>query len=686
MIVKRTNKKSNLLLYLLIFLFIFYYALRCFTAIEKAGNFEFDILTKEIDNIWKITTPLILSFNNVMYSSGIALFVIMVIETYRMQTKKNIQENSMGSSEWEDPQATKKIRDDDFSNNFIFTKTEIISKFMRKTGLNLNITMVGRPGTGKSRYVYKNNLLNANGETIICTDPKGELLRTCGYSLKQQGYTIKVLNLVEKWKGNHYNPLYYIKRLPHDAPTIKDIEKSFNAGVHPIIQTEEQLEKAVNEMIQEDDVMRLINLLMANTKGENIEQTTGDPYWEHATNLYLQSLIYLAKWQERYLNTPCNFERVLELIRMSKADESENSNGLSRVDMFYEEIRQKEPDYIGLKQWDHFKITAKSPKMLATIIMEATVRIASFNIREVAEMTQDDDMELYRIGKAGNEGKIIYFIITDPMDSTYNFLASLFYSQIFTIIDANAKANDGQCANLVMLYMEEFAQLGDIPRFVETLAYIRGLNAGCLVGLQSLSQLKGKYKDSWETVLDCCDTFLFLGSKSKETLEYVSVLMGKKTWYKKSSGRTTSKNNSSTYTWDVQGRELAMIDELERMPKGHAVVLMGDYYPFYSELFDIKNNPRYGELYEEWEKGKEDNDIKLYIHEKELKKTKNQVKWENIAKEYCLNYHVPFKNVKLPYQRKEELTVNITSVELKQYRQTGGFLSRKQQQDLINNN
>lgn len=683
MIVKRTQKKSNVVLYAFLFLFITYYSLRCFTAVEKVGEFQLDILTQEMDNIFKITTPLTLNADNLVYSCGISLFVIMIIETFKMQTKKNIQENSMGSSEWEDPNATKKIKDEDFTNNFIFTKTEIISKNMRKTGLNLNITMCGRPGSGKSRFIYKNNLLNANGETIICTDPKGELLRSCGYSLKQQGYTIKVLNLVEKWKGNHYNPLHYIKRLPKDAPTIRDIEKSFNAGEHPMIKTQEQLEKAVNEMIQEDDVMRLINLLMANTKGENIDQTTGDPYWEHATNLYLQSLIYLAKWRERYHNEPANFERVLELIRMSKTDEDEER---SKVDMFYEEIREVEPNYIGIKQWDHFKITAKSQKMLVTIIMEATVRIASFNIREVAEMTQDDDMELYRIGKAGAEGRIIYFIITDPMDSTYNFLASLFYSQVFTIIDTNAKANNGQCENLVMMYMEEFAQLGDIPRFVETLAYIRGLNAGCLIGLQSLSQLKGKYKDSWETVLDCCDTFLFLGSKSKETLEYVSTLMGKKTWYKKSSGRTTSKNNSSTYTWDVQGRELAMIDELERMPKGHAVVLMGEYFPFYSELYDISKNPRYEELYEEWQKGNQDNDAKLYLHEKEVKKSNNQLKWESIARQYCINYHLPFKNVKLPFERKEEVTTNLTKKELKKYMQTGGFLSKKQEQKLMKEN
>ena len=224
---------------------------------------------------------------------------------------------------------------------------------------------------GKSRYYFKPNILSANG-SIIVTDPKGELLRDCGYSLKNKGYTIKVLNLDEKSNSNHYNPLMYIKEI-----------KNFDDVLHKDINS---------HAIQEDDVMTLINTLMLNTKVETIDNTSGDPFWNKAEMIYLQALFYytLRHYDKRHQN----FTTILKLIRLSSPD----NTGVSALDRLFDEWAKNEPNAIGVKQYKHFKVAASAPKMMSTIIMVATARLAAFNIKEIANLTDTDDMELSRIG------------------------------------------------------------------------------------------------------------------------------------------------------------------------------------------------------------------------------------------------------------------------------------------------
>lgn len=276
-------------------------------------------------------------------------------------------------------------------------------------------------------------------------------MRDCGYSLKKKGYTIKVLNLDEKSKSNHYNPFVYIKELP----SFDDMLGNTNP----------------NHKIQEDDVMSLINTLMLNTKSENIENTSGDPFWEKSEMIFLQSLFYytIRHYEKRHQN----FTTILKLIRLSNPD----STGVSPLDKLFDNWAKDEPDAIGVKQYKHFKVAASAPKMMSTIIMVATARLAAFNIKEIANLTDTDDMELDRIGmptdddspllKQINEtsgkhignGKIAYFIITKPSDSTFNFLASIFYTQVFAMIDENAKRLGGSLVTPLEIYMDEWAQL-----------------------------------------------------------------------------------------------------------------------------------------------------------------------------------------------------------------------------------
>lgn len=670
MIVKNF-KKSSVLINVLLFIFVTYFVMRVCTLMnDNQGKITLEILDMALNNLYKIWLPLNLTKENILASIGCGIFSVMLLETYYLTDKKNMQNEAMGSAQWSDGKEFKKIQDKNFYNNYILTSQAIISRNMAVSKLSRNIIMIGAPGRGKSRYVFKPNLLNSNGNTIICTDPKGELLRDCGNVLKEQGYDIKVLNIDEKWKSNHYNPLKYIKKLPIDAIDVKTIERARMEGKDDEKLDEDTFNERINHVIQEDDVMSLVNTLFANTKGD-IDTTQGDPFWEHLANLYVQALIYIALWYKKVFGQACNFQIILYYISKTKLDEDGN---ITEIDNLVNKIREEEPDYIGINQWDLFKKSATTPKTLTTVTLEAVARLNSFNVKEVKNLTSDDDMELNRIGKGGDEGKIAYFIITNPNDNTFNYLANMFYSQIFNIIDKNAKENDGSLAVPTDLYMDEWYQLGEIPRFLEILAYIRGLNCGVLIGVQSVGQLEGRYKDNWETVFDCCDHILYLGSKSKKTLDYMSAIMGKQTLYKYTTGKTRSKQNSNSKNWDIYGRELATIDELGRMKKGYAILLSGEYLPLYSKLYDLNKHPRYDLIFEPWDKGNPVNDAKRYNHQQEMLKTAEEIYYEKQIAEYCKNNGYDKENFYLPFSTKNS-TVLVTDEDLKYYRTASGFKS-----------
>ena len=618
MIVKREHKINYVLIFLIV-LIASYFTLRVCTLVEQnGGDFKIDYLNEALNTIYKFNTPLIINTQTVGISIFVGFMTFVIIFNYQLSIKKNIQENTYGSSDWETPDTIKKFRDPVFENNQIFTSTELFSKNMRISKRNRNVTLIGRPGTGKSRSYFKPNILSANGESLIITDPKGELLRDCGMSLVNNGYDIKVLNLVDKSQSDNFNPLMYIRRIPKEY---KEIDMNNGLSISEEIQ---------KERIQEDDVMTLINVLMQNTKSDTIESNTGDPFWEKAEMVFLQAIMYYVIFN--YEDKDKNFKTILELIRLAEPDKEGNSQ-LGRL---FDVWERKDPDNVGIKQWNHFKVSASSPKMMSTIIMTASARLAPFNIAELENMTTTDTLELSRIGEEGDKGKIACFIITSPNNSTFNFLANILYSQIFTIIDYNASQHNGSLPSGCQIYMDEWSQLGTIPRFLEMLAYIRGLNCGVTIGLQSLSQYKKVYKDNWETGLDCCDYTLFLGSRSKETLEYISLLMGKKTWYKKSSGRTFSKQGSSSTNWDIVGRELSTVDEIARMKEGYCILLVSGLRPFTSKVYNIKNHPRYSELFEPWDKERTAHNY--YNHKRQREMTKEMNKYQTMLNELGLPF------------------------------------------------
>lgn len=599
-------------------------------------------------------TPQII-FYSVVFGLVCALFMYVYASTYR----RKVRLKSHGTARFCKPQETFKYREGngkDPRGNTIFTKTEWFSRNMRKSDRNRNIVLVGRPGTGKSRYFFKPNLLNADG-TIVATDPKGELLRDCGHSLLMKGYEIKVLNLDRKYASNNYNPLNYVKKIPVESLSpekLQKIEDKVRAKYAELdIDDKDERERKLQELIHEeqntqlaeDDVMSLIDCLFKNTKGD-IDSTTGDPFWEKAEMIFLQSIIYYVLF--RLPKSERNFESVLRLIRLATPKDEDATE--TELDGLFAEWQQEDPKNIGVKQYNHFRVARG--KMVSTIIMQATSRLAPLNIEEVKDLTNSDNMELDRIGNPTPEmiakmkipeeekkkllkkhGKVAYFIITKPNDSAFNFIASLLYTQVFGITDLNAANNHGSLATPLDMYMDEWAQLGEIPRFIENLAYVRGLNVGITFALQSLDQLKKVYKDSWQSALDCCDYTMLLGSNAKETLEYFSTMLGETTVYAPGFTRNGGKNLSTSTNDSEVGVKLGTVDQIANMEKKKCLLLVANLGPFYSDMYDLTKHPDYSELYEPWKKDDPINNAKEYNHYKYVKKIKKLSKTQEILNE-----------------------------------------------------
>lgn len=626
----KTKKKVNPLIYPAVFVGVFYIVLRFASACVDGFSFEAISEASSGMNLFDISS-LVINSNNLTIAFGAGIFAICAVYSVMMARRPTALNRSHGNARFATPDEILPYKDKDILNNIILTKDVQVSKDMGVSKRNRNIVLVGRPGTGKSRYFFKPNILNASG-TIVVTDPKGELLRDCGYSLKQKGYTIKVLNLDKKPESNRYNCFNYIKKVSKE-------EMAF-----------ERRNEWTEDTIAEDDVMSLIDCIFKNTKGD-IDSTTGDPFWEKAEMIFLQALFYYVLLSGKYKKEDRNFKSVLELIELAKADEKGESELKGKFDAWEAELAEKGTSNIGIKQWKLFQTSAGSPKTMSTIVLTASARLGAMNIKEISDLVATDDMELYRIGKAGDEGKIAYFIITKPGDSAFNFIANIFYSQVFKIIDYNAFLNHGSLATPVDLYMDEWAQLGEIPRFVEQLAYVRGLNCGIVIGLQSLSQLKKVYKDAWETALDCCDYKILMGSESEETLKYFSSLMGKETIIERDDSQSKGAKGSHSVSLKEMGSDLATVDQLRRMEKGKCILLMSGLNVFYGDMYDLSKHPLYNQLYEPWNKSDPENNKREYNHLEDIKKYEDQQHKRKLLSEVGINIssvkELKFKNQKL---------------------------------------
>lgn len=448
-----------------------------------------------------------------------------------------------------------KIKDKYKDADMLLTKTERISLYNYK--LNNNILVLGGSGSGKTRGFVMPNLLQAHSSYVI-TDPKGEILEKAGYFLEKiKGYKIRVLNLDDKLKSDGYNPFVYI---------------------HP------------EREGYEERVLSLIEAIIINTDGGEKKGST-DPFWDKAERLFLQAIFFFTC--DGFVEEERNMNTVLELIGMLKIEEDED-NYDSDLDYFVEIFeREHGSDHIGVQQYREFRSKA-SGKTAKSIVISAVARLAPFRTAAIRQIFEKDTLHLDRIG----EEKTALFVVVPPTDNTFNFIAGMMFTQLFQELQycaTQVHKHEGQRLPVPCRFiLDEFANTCTIPNFVKILAYARSFGIGIVPILQSLEQIKNMYKDEWGVIVDNCNSLLYLGSISHmDTLEYMSKLIGKATFDKRTTGRTRGRQGSSSQNFDVIGRELMDVSEIRKLPKEHCLLIIGGKDAFYSAKYDYTSHPNY---------------------------------------------------------------------------------------------
>lgn len=426
--------------------------------------------------------------------------------------------------------------------NAILTQNIQIGLDGRKHKRNLNILVVGGSGAGKTRYFVKPNIMQCNCSYIIA-DPKGELLRATGGMLEKQGYEVKVLNLVDMARSDCYNPLAYVRT--------------------------------------DTDALRLVTNLVKNTTPKTAGNT--DPFWDKSETALLQAfilyLVHEAPIEEQ------NFEMVMYMIENAAASENDEEYK-SPMDVMFETLEEKDPNHIALKQYRVFKQAAG--KTAKSILVSVAVRLASFNLSELASFTQKDEMELHLLGK---RKQAIFAVIPDN-DSSFNYLVGMLYTQAFQELYYDADHRSGGRLKIpVRVLMDEWANVALPDDFEKILATCRSRDISINIIVQNISQIKAMYKDSWESIIGNCDHFLYLGGNEQSTHKYISELLGKATIDTKTRGITKGRSGSSSANYQNTGRELLMPDEVRMLDNDYALLFIRGERAVSDKKYDLMKHP-----------------------------------------------------------------------------------------------
>lgn len=476
-----------------------------------------------------------------------AAIIRLIIYVKGKNTKKYRKGMEYGSARWGTQEDIAPYIDPDFQNNVILTQTERLTMNSRpknpKYARNKNVVVIGGSGSGKTRFFVKPNLMQLHSSYCI-TDPKGTVLIECGQLLQRAGYRIKVLNTINFKKSMRYNPFAYIH--------------------------------------SEKDILKLVNTLIANTKGDG--EKSGEDFWIKAERLLYSALIgyiwYEAPDEER------NFTTLLELINASEARE-DDSEYQSPVDLLFANLEQRKPDHFAVKQYKKFLLSAG--KTRSSILISCGARLAPFDIQELRELMEYDELELDTLG----ERKTALFLIMSDTDDTFNFIIAILQSQLFNLLCD--KADDeygGKLPVHVRFLLDEFANIGQIPRFDKLIATIRSREMSASIILQSQSQLKAIYKDAAEIILDNADSTLFLGGRGKNAKD-ISDNLGRETIdsFNTSENRGTQVSHGLNY--QKLGKELMSQDEIAVMDGGKCILQLRGVRPFLSDKYDITKHPNY---------------------------------------------------------------------------------------------
>ena len=488
---------------------------------------------------------------DLLIGAGCGIALRLVVYYKAKNAKKFRHGKEYGSARWGNAKDIEPYMDSVFENNVLLTQTERLMMSGRpkqpKYARNKNILVIGGSGSGKTRFFVKPNLMQMHSSYVV-TDPKGTVLVECGKMLKRGKYKIKVLNTINFAKSMHYNPFAYLR--------------------------------------SEKDILKLVNTIIVNTKGEG--QQSGEDFWIKAEKLYYTALIayiwYEAPEEEQ------NFAMLIDLIDASEARE-DDENFKNAVDLLFEELEAENPNHFAVRQYKKYKLAAG--KTAKSILISCGARLAPFDIKELRDLMEYDELELDTLG----EQKTALFVIISDTDATFNFVVSIMYSQLFNLLcDKADDVYNGRLPVHVRMLLDEFANIGQIPQFEKLIATIRSREISASIILQSKSQLKAIYKDNADTIEGNCDTTLFLGGKEKTTLKELAEVLGKETidLYNTSDTRGTSQSYGLNY--QKTGKELMSQDEIAVMDGGKCIMQLRGVRPFFSDKFDITKHKRYREL------------------------------------------------------------------------------------------
>ena len=489
------------------------------------------------------------SFHPIDLCVGVAaaLLIRLIVYVKGKNAKKFRKNLEYGSARWGRPEDIAPYVDPKFENNVILTQTERLMMSNRpkdpKTARNKNVLVVGGSGSGKTRFFIKPNLMQLHSSYVV-TDPKGSIAVECGKLMLRNGYKVKIFNSINFKKSHHYNPFAYIH--------------------------------------SEKDILKLVTTLIANTKGDG---KSGDDFWQKAETLLYTALIgyihYEAPEEEQ------NFATLIEFINAMEVREDDETFE-NNVDLAFKELESREPNHFAVRQYKKYKLAAG--KTAKSINISCGARLAPFDIQELREITMYDELELDTLG----DRKTALFLIMSDTDSTFNFLISMIYSQLFNLLCE--KADDvygGRLPVHVRCLIDECANIGQIPNLEKLMATIRSREISACLVLQAQSQLKALYKDNADTIIGNCDSSIFLGGKEPGTLKELNQALGKETIDTFNTGESRGREVSHSLNYQKLGKDLATIDELAVLDGGKCILQLRGVRPFLSDKYDITRHPNY---------------------------------------------------------------------------------------------
>ena len=503
---------------------------------------------------------------DIIMGIGTAVLIKFIVYTKGKNAKKFRQGKEYGSARWGNRKDIEPYMDEKFQNNILLTKTERLSMNGRpsnpKYARNKNVLVIGGSGSGKTRFYVKPNLMQMHSSYCV-TDPKGTIVLECGKMLEDNGYEIRILNTINFKKSMKYNPFSYIH--------------------------------------SEKDILKLVQTIIANTKGEG--EKAGEDFWVKAEKLYYTALIayiyYEAPKEEK------NFATLLDMIDASEVRE-DDENYKNPIDRLFEALEKKEPRHFAVKQYKKYKLAAG--KTAKSILISCGARLAPFDIQELRDLMSEDELELDCLG----DRKTALFVIISDTDDTFNFVVSIMYSQLFNLLcDKADDVYGGRLPVHVRFLLDEFANIGLIPKFEKLIATIRSREISASIILQAQSQLKAIYKDNADTIIGNCDSTLFLGGKEKTTLKELSETLGKETIDLYNISETKSNQNSFAMNYQKTGKDLMSQDEITVMDGGKCIFQLRGVRPFFSDKYDITKHKNY-RLLEDYDK-KNRFDVERYV-------------------------------------------------------------------------